>query len=311
MPKDGVIFDLIIIGAGPAGISASIYASRYKLNHLILGVEQGGQMTEIYEIENYPGIFSVSGKELMGKFLEHLENFGMKVRNESVSSIEKNGEGLFEVKTSKKNYLAKAIILAMGAVYRKMNISGEKEYIGKGVSYCATCDARFFKDKIVSVAGGGNSAAVVALEMADFAKKVYLICRDEKLLAEPAWLDKIYANKKIEVIKSVNILEIKGSEKVEKIVLDKPVNDKTSLAVDGVFIEVGTEPGVELARKLKIEKDERNYIKVKADQSTNIPGVFAAGDITTGSNKFCQVLTACAEGAIAANSTYKMIKLKS
>jgi len=303
-------YDLIIIGAGPAGLSASIYASRYKLNHLVLGVSPGGQMGEIYEIENYPGFPSISGRELIEKFLEHSKKFGAEIRNESVVKIKKNETGLFEVKTSVGIYQAQALIMAMGAVYRKMNIPGEKEYTGKGVSYCATCDAIFFKGKTVSVVGGGNSAVVVALELADFAKKVYLIHRGEKMSAEPAWLEKLNNLKNLEILKDNEVLEIKGKEKVEKIILTKPFNDKVSLSVDGVFIEVGTDPGVELAKKIGVETDEQNYIKVNADMSTNIAGIFGAGDITNGSNKFRQVLSACAEGALAAVGTYKMLKLK-
>jgi len=303
-------YDLIIIGAGPAGLSASIYASRYKLNHLVLGVSPGGQMGEIYEIENYPGFPSISGRELIEKFLEHSKKFGAEIRNESVVKIKKNETGLFEVETSFGIYQAQALIMAMGAVYRKMNIPGEKEYTGKGVSYCATCDAIFFKGKTVSVVGGGNSAVVVALELADFAKKVYLIHRGEKMSAEPAWLEKLNNLKNLEILKDNEVLEIKGKEKVKKIILTKPFNDKVSLSVDGVFIEVGTDPGVELAKKIGVETDEQNYIKVNADMSTNIAGIFGAGDITNGSNKFRQVLSACAEGALAAVGTYKMLKLK-
>jgi thioredoxin reductase (NADPH) len=297
--------DLIIIGSGPAGLTASIYASRYKLDHLIFGVEQGGQMNEIYAIENWPGDISIPGKDLISRMTEHVENYGVKIRQESVLSINPLKNGTFQIETSSEKYQSKSLILAMGAQYRKMNIPGEKEFIGKGVSYCAACDAMFFRDKTVAVAGGGNSAAVVAMELRDFAKKVYLIHKEEKLSAEPILLEKIKAEKKIEIIDGTNILEIKGNTKLEKIILDKAYNDKTYLDVDGVFIEVGTEPGVQLARKLGVETDEQDYIKTKEDMSTNIPGIFAAGDITTGSNKFRQVLIASAEGAIAANGVYK------
>lgn len=304
------IYDLIIIGAGPAGLSASIYASRYKMDHLVFGMEQGGQMNEIYEIENWPGDISVSGKELIERMAMHVENYGVKVQHEPIISIKKIEDNIFEIESPSTSYKAKSIILAMGAKYRKMNIPGEKEFIGKGVSYCATCDAMFFRDKAVAVIGGGNSAAVVALELRDFAKKIYLIHKEEKLSAEPVLLDKMKNEKKIEIIDDTSILEISGEDKVKKIILDKLHNNKTYLDIDGVFIEVGTEPGVELARKLGAETDEQDYIKVKEDMSTNIPGVFAAGDITTGSNKFRQVLIASAEGAIAANGVYKILKLK-
>lgn len=304
------IYDLVIIGAGPAGLAASIYASRYKLEHLIFGAETGGQLNEIHEIENWPGEIRISGVELSRKFHNHMENYGVKINRESVAGIKKNDDKNFELTTSYGKYLTRSIVFAMGAKYKKMNIPGEKEFIGKGVSYCATCDAMFFREKNVCVIGGGNSAAVVALELRDFAKKVYLIYRDEKLLAEPIWLDRIIADEKIEMISENSVIEIKGDAKVEKIVLDKPYNDHTTIPMNGVFIEVGTEPGVSLAKNIGVDVDENNYIKVGSDQGTNIKGIFAAGDITDGSNKFRQVITAASEGAIAANGVYKLLKLK-
>jgi thioredoxin reductase (NADPH) len=291
------IYDLIIIGAGPAGLSASIYASRYKLNHLLLGATIGGQINEIRQLENWPGDISVSGLDLLSRFVEHAKNLGITPQNESVVSVKKNAENIFEVETGKNIYKAHAVIMAMGTEYRKMNIPGEKELTGKGVSYCATCDAMFFREKVVSVIGGGNSAVTAALGLSDFASKVYLIYRGDRLPAEPIWLDKIAANPKIEVIRNTSIIEIKGEQKVKKIILDKAHNDKTYLSVDGVFVEIGSEPGVELAERLGVEIDEQGY-------------VFAAGDITTGSNKFRQIITASSEGAVAANGVYKMLKLK-
>lgn len=310
MENEEKIYDLIIVGAGVAGLTASVYASRYKLNHLIFGVEPGGQVNEIHSLENWPGIIAISGRDFIGNIVEQVNNFGVQINGESISSIMKNEDGTFEVETGNGKYQTKAIIMAMGSSYKKMNIPGEKEFTGKGVSYCATCDAMFFRNKVVSVIGGGNSAVVVALELTDFASKVYLVARGEKLKADPVWLDKLAANPKIEVIKETNVIEIKGENKVEKIILDKPLaDDKTFLVTDGVFIEIGSEPGIELARKLGVEMDEQNFIKVGLDQSTNISGVFAAGDITTGSNKFRQVITAAAEGALAANGVYKKSKL--
>lgn len=303
------IYDLIIIGAGPAGLAASIYAARYKLDHLILGMELGGQLSEVPSIENYPGFPHISGSDLVGKFMEHLENLGMNIKRESVASIKKRDDGFFEVETGNGKYVSQTLIMAMGAEYKRMNIPGEKEFTGKGVSYCATCDAPFFKDKTVAVIGGGNSAAVVALELTDYAKKVYILYRD-KLSADPIWIERMRANRKIEEVPQTQIIEIKGTEKVERILLDKCFNDKTFLEVDGVFIEIGSEPGIELARKLGVETDPQNYIKVKEDMSTDVPGIFAAGDITTGSNKFRQIITAAAEGAVAAASVYRKLRIK-
>jgi thioredoxin reductase (NADPH) len=304
------LYDLIIIGAGPAGLTASIYASRYKLNHLLLGATIGGQINEIRQLENWPGDISVSGFDLLSRFVEHAKSLGVSPQNESVVSVKKNAENIFEVETGKNTHKTRAVIMAMGTEYRKMNIPGEKKLTGRGVSYCATCDAMFFREKVVSVIGGGNSAVTAALGLSDFASKVYLIYRGDRFPAEPIWLDKLAANSKIEPIKNTNVIEIKGEQKVEKIILDKAYNDKTYLETDGVFVEIGSDPGVELAERLGVETDEQGFIKVNADMSTNVPGVFAAGDITTGSNKFRQIITATAEGAVAANGAYKMLKLK-
>jgi thioredoxin reductase (NADPH) len=303
------VYDLIIIGAGPAGLTASIYASRYKLDHLIFGTAPGGQMAEIGKLENFPGFVSISGKDFIAKLVEQIENFGIKLNSESVSAIKKE-EDLFVLETSTKSYKTRFVILAMGAEYRKINIPGEKEFTGKGVSYCATCDALFFKNKVVSVIGGANSAAVTAMELAGFASKVYVIFRRDRMTAEPIWIDKLNANPKIELVSGTNVIEIKGEKKVEKIILDKAKDDKTYLDVDGVFVEVGSDPGIALCNKIGLAMDEQNYIVVSPDMATSIPGIFAAGDITTGSNKFRQVITACAEGAVAASSVYKMLKLK-
>jgi thioredoxin reductase (NADPH) len=304
------IYDLIIIGAGPAGLAASIYASRYKLNHLLLGAQIGGQINEIRKIENWPGDISVSGFDLLSRFSEHAKNLGVAPQNESVVEVKKNAEDIFEIVTAKNIHKTRAVIMAMGTEYRKMNIPGEKELTGKGVSYCATCDAMFFRDKVICVIGGGNAAVTSALGLTDFASKVYLIYRGDRFSAEPIWLEKMANNPKIETIKNTSIIEIKGEQKVEKVILDNAHEDQNHLIVDGVFVEIGSDPGVELARKIGVETDDQGFIKVNADMSTNISGVFAAGDITTGSNKFRQILTAASEGAVAANGAYKMLKLK-
>lgn len=304
------IYDLVIVGAGPAGLAASIYASRYKLNHLLIGAQIGGQVNEIRKIENWPGDISVSGFDLLSRFSEHAKSLGVAPQNESVVEVKKNAEDIFEIVTAKNIHKTRSIIMAMGTEYRKMNIPGEKELTGKGVSYCATCDAMFFRDKVICVIGGGNAAVTSALGLTDFASKVYLIYRGDRFSAEPIWLEKMANNPKIETIKNTNIIEIKGEQKVEKVILDNAYEDRNHLEVDGVFVEIGSEPGVELAQRIGVETDTQGFIKVNADMSTNISGVFGAGDITTGSNKFRQILTASAEGAVAANGVYKLLKLK-
>lgn len=300
------MYDLVIIGAGPAGIGASIYASRYKLEHIVIGNEIGGQVVEASEIENWAGDISISGKDLMGKFENHARHLGAKIIQADVSKINVEGSG-FKVIAGKDEYSTKSIILALGMKPRKMNVPGEDKFVGKGVSYCATCDAMFFRNKDVVVVGGGDAAATAAIHLAEFANKVYLMYREEYNW-EPSWNDLIDKDKKIEKICCTNVKEIKGEVKVSSVIYDYNEEEK-EIVVQGVFIEVGTTPGIALAQELNVKLDDQNYIVVGEDQQTNVENIFAAGDVTTNSNKFRQIITAVAEGAIAAGSVYRKLKL--
>lgn len=302
------MYDLIIIGAGPAGLGASIYASRYKLNHIVIGSEIGGQVTEAWEIENYAGIESISGKDLMDKFIKQTKDLGGNIVKGSVNNVTKTIDG-FEVDTDDgKKYEAKSIILALGMKARKMNIPGEDKFIGKGVSYCATCDAMFFRGKDVAVIGGGDAAATAAIHLAEFANSVQLLYKVGTKTFEPAWDEKMRKNGKIAAASFDSILNVLGDEKVEGLEYEID-GKKKEIAVQGVFIEIGSVPGVVVAQKLGVQTDDQGYIFVKPDQSTTIEDVWAAGDATTGSNKFRQIITAVAEGAVASGSVYKKIKL--
>ena len=298
---------LAILGAGPAGLTASIYASRYNVDHILIGSEIGGYLNEIHKIENYPGIPSISGFELSQKMKEHVESLGSKVTQGSVVGLKKI-EGGFEIETDQEKYQAENIIFSIGTVFRRINIPGEKELTGKGISYCATCDGPFFKNKKVVVVGGGNSAAVAVLILSEFADHIDLIYRGEELKCAPTFKDQMDKSDKINIIYNANITEIKGENKVEKIILDKEVNGSNEMEVDGVFIEIGSDPNISLVAPLGVELDEKNYIKTNQNQSTNIEGFFAAGDITTNSNGFRQIITAASEGAIATLAVYEKIK---
>jgi len=302
------MYDLIIIGAGPAGLGASIYASRYKLNHVVIGSEIGGQVTEAWEIENYAGIESISGKDLMEKFVTQTKDLGGEIVQGSVNSVAKVDDG-FEVVTSDgKKYETKSLILALGMKARKMNIPGEDKFIGKGISYCATCDAMFFRGKDVAVVGGGDAAATAAIHLAEFANSVQLLYKEGTKCFEPSWEQQMKKTGKVACGTLSNITSIVGSEKVEG--LEYEINgEKKELSIAGVFIEIGSVPGVVVAQNLGVRTDEQGYIVVKQDQSTSVDGVYAAGDATTGSNKFRQIITAVAEGAVAAGSVYKKLKL--
>lgn len=301
-------YDIIIVGGGPAGVTAGIYTARYMLSALLITKEKGGQMSESGYIENYPGITKIFGPDLVGKFYDHLAYYNVPIILDEVISVKKNVNEIFSVTTSSgRTFKSKTVILAMGVVRRKLGIPGEKEFAGRGVSYCAPCDAPLFKGKVVAVVGGGNSAANAALLLAEYANKVYLIHRRDKLRAQPFYVEQLYAQHKIEIILKSNVAEIGGDSVVRWI---KIRESRQKIPVDGVFIEIGSDPPKEFFKKIGVEIDKDGYVKVNSDQSTNIPGLFAAGDCTTACNKFKQIVTAAAEGAIAADAAYKYILTK-
>lgn len=297
-------YDIAIIGSGPAAYSASIYASRYKLTSIIIGKIIGGTITDAHKVCNYPGLPDISGLELGMKFEKQAKDLGGEVVYESVNDIKKEN-GLFYVHTDKNNeYEAKTVILATGTERNKLMLPDEAKYLGKGLSYCVTCDAMFYKDKTVAVIGGKNAAIMGANLLADIAKKVYLIYRGTELLAEPMWVDQLKEKNNVEIIYKTLPVGLEGEPRLQRIKLSQPYNDNQYVDVDGVFIEIGSEPNAILCSQLNVDVDEKKYIRVDQTQATNIDGVWAAGDCTTASNGFRQVVTATAEGAIAANAIY-------
>jgi len=303
-----VIYDLAIIGSGPAGLSASVYASRYGIKNVVVGGISGGLVTETHEIGNWLGTQKISGFEFAQNATEHVKSLGAQIKSVSVDQIEKKDDIFSLLLSSGEKIFAKTILLAMGTKHRHLGVSGEKELIGKGVSYCATCDGFFYKGKTVAVVGGNDSAAGAAVYLADIAEKVYLVYRGEKLRAEKFWVQSIEKNKKIEVLYNTNVKEIKGEVKVEKAVLDNSHNGSDEVSIDGIFIEIGLEPNTNLIKDFEINLDEEGYIEIDSNGRTSEKGIWAAGDITTGSNKFKQIITAAAEGAIAVNSVQKFLK---
>ncbi|MDP3994422.1 MAG: FAD-dependent oxidoreductase [bacterium] len=304
--------DLIIIGSGIAGLTASIYASRYKIDHLVIGEVPGGQGTKAGIVENYPGYGSIGGVELMQKVLEQAKSYGVEILQEQIdklAKIEGPPGGGFEVYVESKRYQAKALILALGASYCNLGVPGEKELVGKGVSYCTTCDGPLFRGKTVAVVGGGNSALSGAIHAAAFASKVYLIHRRDEFRAEPTRVEKMKQTLNIEFISSTCVKQVLGTDKVAGVVLDKPFQGSTTLNVDGVFIEIGQVPSSSLAKQLGVDLDEKNYVKVNPCMHTNIEGVCAAGDIAVVSGGFPlrQLVTASADGARAAVAVYEYL----
>ncbi|MGQ4832463.1 MAG: thioredoxin-disulfide reductase [Candidatus Asgardarchaeia archaeon] len=298
-------YDVIIVGAGAAGLTAGIYAARYKLSTIIISKDIGGTMATAGIIENYPGFIEIDGEELVDRFVRHVKHYKINIVLEEVTEVRKEGDYIV-LKTFSGDWRAKAVILTMGAERIKLGVPGEKEFFGRGVSYCATCDAPLFKGKTVAVVGGGDTAVKEALHLTGYAEKVYLIHRRDQFRAEPIYIDRIKTNPKIELVLNHTVKELRGNKTLEEIVLD----DGTIIKADGIFVAIGLRPPVEFFKKIGLEVDDEGYVIVKEDQSTNIPGIFAAGDCTTASNKFRQVVTAAAEGSIAADGAFHYIAKK-
>jgi thioredoxin reductase (NADPH) len=298
-------YDLVIIGGGPAGYSAAIYAARYNLKTIMLAREPGGMIAEAPLVENYPGIESISGMALMEKFQKHAEKFGIQTKYVDVRDV-KQGITLFSITDSEESaYKTKTVLFATGTEKRHLDVTNEKAYLGKGISYCATCDAAFYKDKIVAVVGGNDTAAKYALKLSEFASKIFIVYRNDHIRAEPMLLSAIKNSDKIEVLTNDTMLTIRGEGKVEGVLL----KSGKELVVDGIFVAIGGVPNSHLAEKMGAALDEQGYIKTNQFQETSIPKVFAAGDVTNFRMK--QVITAAAQGAVAAEAAYSALKEKS
>lgn len=298
------MLDIIIIGSGPAGLTAAIYGRRAGLSVLVLekAPMSGGQLINTYEVDNYPGLQGMSGFDMGMKFREHAEFMQAEFAEGEVSEIRLRGDTK-EVVTKNHVYEAKAVIIAAGATHSKLDVPGEEELRGRGVSYCATCDGAFFRDKITAVAGGGDVAVEDAIFLARFCKKVYLIHRRDQLRAAKMLQEKLFALSNVEILWDSTVREISGSERVEHIIVrNERTKEESKLPVDGIFIAVGIRPQSESYGPL-IERDGKGYLVAREDCRTNIEGIFAAGDIRT--KELRQVVTAVADGANAVNSVQK------
>ena len=300
------IYDLAILGAGPAGICAAIYATRAKLNTIWLDKKfvQGGQIVDTYEVDNYPGLPGITGLDLGEAMAGHAKKLGMKPQREPVRSIEAE-QGIKVIRTKKNEYRARAVIIACGATHRHLGIPGEEELSGMGVSYCATCDAAFFQDRMVVVVGGGNVAVEDAILLSRTCKKVYLVHRRDELRAEKILQECLFACKNVELIWDSIPLSIEGTDKVEALkIQNKKTQEESFIETDGVFIAVGIVPGTEKFKDL-VKLDEAGYIVAGEDGITSEPGIFAAGDIRT--KNLRQVVTAVADGANAVASAQRYL----
>ena len=295
----GEILDIIIIGAGPAGMSAALYAARAELKPFVLtGMELGGQASLTNIIENYPGFpDGVGGNEISELFQKHAERFGAKFEFDSVMSVDFSKKP-YRVTTYSREYLAKAVIVSTGASPNLLNVPGEKELTGRGVSYCATCDGWFFKDKKVVVVGGGDSALEEGLFLTRYAASVTIVHRRDSLRASAILQKRAADNPKINFIWNSVITSIEGDNKVEKVLLKNVESaEKSELLVDGVFIFIGHTPNSQLFIN-QLDLDERGYIKTDSLMRTNLPGIFAAGEVMD--SHFRQVVTSAGLGAATA-----------
>ena len=290
--------DIIIIGAGPAGMTSAIYAKRAGYNPLVLEKNTyGGQIINSSEVANYPGIKKIDGYTFATKIYEQLKELEIEVKHEEVINIKKNDKTI-NVITNKNEYECKSVIIATGLTKRKLNIENEEKLIGKGISYCATCDGAFFKGDDVAVVGGGNTALEDAIFLSNYCKHVYLINRTENFKAEKSLLDSFKQKNNTEIITSANIKKLVGKEKLEKIELD---NGKI-LNISGLFIAIGQIPNC----NFDIIEKENGFIKSNEECTTNIPGIFVVGDIRNKSVR--QIVTSVSDGAVAAINAVKYIE---
>lgn len=301
------MYDLIIIGAGPAGMSAAVYAARAEFDFIVIegSMMQGGQVLTTYDVDNYLGLPGIGGFEMGMKFAEHAKKLGVSFVTENVISMDVAGE-VKKVVTNKKEYETRTIIIATGAVHRKAGIPGETEFTGKGVSYCATCDGAFFRNKTTAVVGGGDVAVEDAIYLSRMCEKVYLIHRRDEFRAAKSLVNKAKNTENIELVLDSTVERISGEAKVSLIeVKNKKTGNTDEFAVDGVFFAVGMQPVTAFVDK-SVQMNEAGYIVAGEDCATNVPGVYAAGDIRT--KQLRQIITAAADGANAVTSVEKYIQ---
>jgi len=302
MPQKNSSHDLIILGAGPAGITAAVYASRKRLDFAVVTLDIGGQAAWSGDIENYTGYQFVTGPELALKFQEHMSSFGIKVNMpEAAQEVAKIGE-LVRVQTNKSMYLTKTLIIATGKKPRLLNVEGEREFKNKGVTYCATCDGPLYGGKAVAVIGGGNSALDAALQLARISPKIYLVNIAPRLTGDQVMIEKIRALSHVEVINDAKVQKIFGEKFVQGITITQQAGERT-LSVEGVFVEVGLIPTSEFSGILA--RNEAGEIIVDCHNQTSVEGIFAAGDVTNVPEK--QIIIACGEGSKATLSAFRYL----
>ncbi len=297
--------DVVIIGAGSAGFPAGMYASRYKLSNIIIGEMPGGALATSHCVENYPGTLSASGRDIMNNFQKHAEQAGSTLIQDHVEEVSKIGENHFSIRTMNGQiYESRRVILATGNTYKMLGATGEQEFYGQGVSYCATCDGNFYKGLTVAVVGAGNTAITEALYLAEIAKEVHILVRSDRIRAEDIWVEKARATPNIVFHMSTQVTEVQGGMMGVTGVL---LNTGETLKLDGVFVAIGSTPITTMVDELNPDKDVEGCLVVDKRQETSVKWLYAAGDVTTNSNKFRQTIMSAAEGCLAANSVHEDI----
>ncbi len=302
------MYDLIIIGGGPAAISAGIYAARKKLKTLLIAKNWGGQVRLSPLVENYPGFESILGMDLANKFISHLKKNNLEIKEGiEIKEIElEENNKVVRVRGEKENFKTKAIIIATGRVPNKLGISNEEKFIGKGISYCATCDAPLFRDKKVIVIGSGNAGAEIAIELTNYASEVYILARSPGLKANEYLQNKIKKSSKIKIIANALVKEFKGDKFIEGFIYQDKISSKMKeMDIQGIFIAIGSSANSSLVKNM-VELNKQNEIKIDSSNRTSQPNIFAAGDVTNVSHK--QIIIAAGEGAKAALNAYDYIK---
>lgn len=301
-------YDVVIAGQGAAAFAAGMYAARYQIRPVIIGETFGGETAIGGLIENYPGYPEIDGFDLMMKFREAVDKYEVPVLDDKVVGINKSSDGFMTSTLSGDEYFGSSVIIAVGRERRTLGLEHEEEWTGMGVSYCSVCDAPMHRGNKVAVVGGGDSAIKGATLLSKYADQVYLIYRKESFTRpEPVNLRHLNESSNIEKIFGTNVIELKGENGLESIVLDREYDGKSELEVDGIFVEIGADPRVDLARQLNVELNDIDEIIVDKTGRTNVEGVLAAGDITDASGDLKQTITAAAQGALAATAAYEWV----
>ncbi|PKL69718.1 MAG: glutaredoxin [Methanomicrobiales archaeon HGW-Methanomicrobiales-1] len=302
-PPTGGSYDVVIVGAGPAGLTAGVYCSRKMLNTIIISENIGGQALESWAIENYMGYRMISGEELMKKFEEQVRTLNIRLELDKVTSVSKD-DGLFTVSTLSGNTVkAKAVILTQGNRPKKLGVANEEQYLGRGLSICSTCDGPLYKGKRVAIVGGGNSALQTAVEMSDIAESVSLIVRST-IRADPIYVEKLKTRKNITVHTGTHVSDLNGDKFLSGITIKDEQGKEQKITLDGVFIEIGWLPNTDMVENLVALNDKKEII-VDINTHTSVPGIYAAGDVTSVKSK--QIVIACGDGAKAALEAFEYL----